>query len=287
MRMVLNIHNEFPANAELLKAKQPVAIEQSIPEDFPALDHFKPALDYQGQVAKSCIHCHQIRDAARLQYRNAGKPLPLKLLYPFPSPRVLGLDLDKQTCATISQIEADSPVATAGLQVGDIVETIDGNPVASEADIRWMLHNLNAAQETIALGISREGTRKVLQVVLPKNWRSRTDLSWRPTTWDMRRMATGGMTLVPLNPTERKQAGIADGKMALRADHVGQYGHHARAKKAGFRKNDIIVSFDGHDDLHNENSLIEHAVQQMKPGDTVKISYLRGNQKRSAEFKLQ
>ena len=157
----------------------------------------------------------------------------------------------------------------------------------TEADCRWILHNLESKTKSISLEIDRTGRSEVLEVRLPENWRSLADLSWRSTTWDMRRMATGGMGLVPLTGPERKQAGIEDGKMALRANHVGQYGHHARAKKAGLRKNDIVVSFDSRDDLHNENSVIEHALQSKKPGDVVEIIYIRNDQNRTTQIKLQ
>lgn len=57
--------------------------------------------------------------------------------------------------------------------------------------------------------------------------------------------------------------------MALRANHVRNYGHHARARKAGLRPQDVIVSFDGQDTLMTEGVLIEYAVNRKNPGDTV------------------
>ena len=47
-------------------------------------------LDYDGNVAKSCMHCHQIREAERQVYRSAGEPIPDEVLYPYPDPGCSG-----------------------------------------------------------------------------------------------------------------------------------------------------------------------------------------------------
>ena len=287
MRAVLGIHRDYPENKVLLDSKQPKKHLQSIPEDFESLDHFKPRLDYDGQVAKSCIHCHQVRDAARSELRNAGKTLPEKLLFPFPSLRLFGATLDTKSRTTVARVESNSALARLKLNAGDEIETINEQVVHSEADIQWLLHNLPDGTKSIALGINRQNDHRVVHLDLPEGWRSGTDLSWRPTTWDLRRMATGGMTLIPLSDAQRRKAGIDEANMALRADHVGQYGHHARARKAGIRKNDVIVSFDGRQDLQTEGTLIEHAIQNRKPGDEIEIQYLRNGNLKTTTIKLQ
>lgn len=287
MRAVLEIHGKHPDNAAALAGKQPVAADREKPEEYAALDHFKPKLDYGGQVSRSCIHCHQVRDAARLEFRVANKPIPLKLLYPYPSPRTLGLHFDPKTASTLSTIEDGSPGSQAGLRAGDAVRTFNKLSIDSEADFRWMLHNLAPEAPFFTLEIMRGAEAMTVEVALPTEWRKAMDLSWRPTSWDLRRMATGGMTLKPLADAQRKQAEVADGKMALRADHVGQYGHHARAKRAGLRKGDVIVGFDGRDDLPTENAVLEYAVRNKKPGDTVEIVYLRNGRRRTTRIDLQ
>ena len=287
MRAVLRLHEQYPNNAETLAAKQPLETARSVPEEYPSLDHFKSELDYSGNVAKSCIHCHQVRDAARLEFRMNEKPLPEKLLYPFPSAKVLGLKFDPQSRSSIAQVDLDTAAARAGFQSGDSIQSVDGNSIASEADFGWLLHNTESGARTLRVAIKRAGNDREIALKLPENWRQGTDLSWRPTSWDMRRMATGGMTLVPLNKRQRANSKIADGKMALRADHVGMYGNHARAKKAGLRKGDIIVSFDGRDDLMTENSLIEYAIQEKISGDQVEIRFQRNGKEASARIVLQ
>ena len=49
----------------------PVTVKR--PEEYASLaGKYKPALDYEGKVAASCLHCHQVREAERLSYRAAN-----------------------------------------------------------------------------------------------------------------------------------------------------------------------------------------------------------------------
>jgi S1-C subfamily serine protease len=72
--------------------------------------------------------------------------------------------------------------------------------------------------------------------------------------------------------------------MALLVQHVGQYGPHAAAKKAGFKKGDILLSFDGRTDLMDETAILAYAAQHTKPGQRVSVKFLRNG--REMELKL-
>ena len=66
--------------------------------------------------------------------------------------------------------------------------------------------------------------------------------------------------------------------MALLVKHVGEYGKHAAAKKAGFQKDDIIVELDGQSGRAGEGEVIGQLLRKHQPGDTVKAIVLRGTQ---------
>jgi S1-C subfamily serine protease len=55
---------------------------------------------------------------------------------------------------------------------------------------------------------------------------------------------------------------------------VGQYEPHANAKKAGVQQGDIVVSFDGREDLADETDLIAHALEK-RPDDRVPLVLVR------------
>src|SRR2546428_4233561 len=72
----LELHKAYPKNKSILAAKQALPVAKKRPEEYPSLaGKYKPTLDYEGKVAASCMHCHQVREAERLSYRAASKPI--------------------------------------------------------------------------------------------------------------------------------------------------------------------------------------------------------------------
>ena len=57
------------------------------------------------------------------------------------------------------------------------------------------------------------------------------------------------------------------------------YDKHAAAHRAGIRKDDVLIEFDGLTDRRSESQLIAHGVQNRKPGDKVAIAVLRGGKR--------
>lgn len=286
MTQVLDLHRNWPGNRDLLVAKQPRPVARRYPEEYPALQQFRPELDHAGETARTCIHCHQVRDAARIEWRGRGQPWPLKLLFPWPAADRMGLILDVDSAATIREVVPGSPAARAGVLPGDQLETINGSDISSPADVSWILHHL-ADDDSLQLGLDRRGVRVMAEIGLPPDWRQQTDISWRPTSWDLRRMATGGMVLHAATVAEREGLGIDQHAMALRVGHVGQYGDHGRANRAGLRTGDWVVGVDDRDDLPTESALVEYAIQEKRPGETLTIHYLRGGHRRTTSIELQ
>jgi hypothetical protein len=65
----LDLHANYPDNRDLLVGKRGGMPEFASPEQFPSLkDKFTDRLNFEGNVAKSCIHCHQIGEAQREYY---------------------------------------------------------------------------------------------------------------------------------------------------------------------------------------------------------------------------
>lgn len=270
----LELHRGYPADKAALAGKRGPAPDFPTPEAFPSLKgKYGPALAATGNIVPTCIHCHQIGDAARDFHRAAGQPMPERLLTPYPHPKSLGLVLDPKEKATVREVTAGSPAAAAGFRPGDSIRTLDGQPILSIADVQWVLHHAAPEGAALAVGLVRDGKPVDLTWKLAAGWRERDDPSWRVSAWGYRRMATGGLLLVP---AEDRPAGVAADGMALRVEHVGEYGPHAAAKAAGFRKNDVIVGFDGRADLRREADLFRHALTARKPGETVPVKVIRG-----------
>lgn len=287
MRRVLQLSAEFDENKTALAGKAPKSSPVGVPEDFPSLKgKYTDKLNYEGKVVQSCIHCHQIREAQRLVYRLDNKPLPDDVLYPWPGLSLLGLKMNPQTATTIEAVQPDSIAAMAKVQPGDRIVTMRGQPLVSVADAQWVLQTAGAS-DAIPVEVDRNGQIIKTTLELPDGWRKKADISWRATTWDLRRMAFGGMLLETLSEEDRAKVPVPAGKLALLVKHVGQYGDHARAKQAGLLKDDIVIGYDGRNDFQTETELLAHGLQQRHRDDPVQIEVLRNKKKMTFTVKLQ
>ncbi len=288
LRGALNLHQDYPNNKAALAAKTgpPPLFER--PELFPSLKgKYTSSLNYSGDVVKSCIHCHQIGDAVRDDYRDRSKPLPEEVLSPYPHPRSLGLILDPRFRATVKDIAPDSIAAAAGLMPGDKLQSLNGQPLLSMADVQWVLQTFPAKGGSLKLTLMRSGKNMNLTMVLPDFWRRLDDISWRASAWGLRRMATGGLLLETVSPAEKMSLRIPSDNMALRVKHVGQYGPHAAAKNAGFQTDDILVSYDSQTSLLTESDVLRHGMTVRKPGEIVPVEILRGRERHSLKLPMQ
>ncbi|MFO0958107.1 MAG: Trx7/PDZ domain-containing (seleno)protein [Isosphaeraceae bacterium] len=279
----LDLHANYPQNAKNLAGKRGGPPEVASPELFPSLrDKYGAKLDYDGNVVKSCIHCHQIGDAQRELYRGRGEAIPERVLFPYPHPKSIGLKLDPSEKARIKEVEPDSWAAKAGFRDGDDIESMNGQPLLSMADVQWVLHQTPAGGGDILAEVRRGGSEQTLTLRLPGGWRRQGDLSWRVSSWGLRRMVLGGMVLEKLPDGERPAVKVEG--TPLRVKSVGKFGAHAAAHNAGIQPGDILVSYDGKDSFPNEGNLLAYAVNAYKPGDRVTIRVLR--EEKALEFTL-
>jgi hypothetical protein len=134
--------------------------------------------------------------------------------------------------------------------------------------------------------IDRDGQVKQIAMPLSAGWR-RGNISWRATTWDLRRMGLGGLFLEPLSNAERVEARLPAASLALRVRWAGEFGAHATAKRAGVERDDIVVGFDDLTGNLSESDLLAYALQRKRPGETVSLTLLRKGKTRRATFALQ
>ncbi len=286
LRGALELHAGYPKNADALAGKKGKAPEFARPELFPTLkDKYTSKLDYEGNVVRSCIHCHQIGDARREYYRSRKQAIPETLLFPFPHPKSIGLILDPKERAKVLEVTANSLAQTAGVKAGDEIVSMGRQPLLSIADVQWVLENVPADGGRVEIQVRRGGDTTGLSLELPKGWRRAGDITWRSSSWGLRRMATGGILFEDLTAEDRSKLKI-DG-FALRAKHVGEYGAHAAAKNAGVRKGDIITSWDGSRTFRTESDLLAHGVTARKPGDKIAVELLRDGKTLKLQLPMQ
>jgi hypothetical protein len=286
LRESLKLHEAYPANREALAGKTGDPLEFASPEKYPALADRPDHLDYSGQVAESCIHCHQIGEARRDYYWQKGQSIPEEVLHPYPHPKSIGLVLDARFPARVKSVVEGSAAAKAGFQVGDDLLSVQSQPLVSMADVQWALHQIPAEGAEVKVETKRAEQTQTLTLSLPDGWRRWDDPAWRVSSWMMRRIAGGGMRLLPLDESEREKLNLRS-PMALRVANVGKYGLHGTARKAGVRVDDILIEYDGKSDLLREADVFDHVNEQHRPGDRVTMKFLRDGHPRTVEIPIQ
>jgi hypothetical protein len=273
----LELHDAWPRDREALRGKRGPAPAFPSPEKYPSLaGRYGPTPDREGDVVRSCIHCHMIGEAERAHRRGADGKIPEDVLFPFPHPRAVGLVLDPAQRARVARVEPGSPAEAAGLREGDVLRVLDGQPMLSIADVQWVLHRTPPGGGTVRARVVRGDSVLDADVRLPAGWRREDDLSWRASTWDLRRMALGGMKVGAAGEAERAAAGLPADARVLRVEHVGRYAPHDRALRAGVRTGDLVLSVDGRSDFARETDLLRYALDDVAPGAAIAVKVRRG-----------
>lgn len=286
LERVLKLHQEYPRNKSALLAKTGPKPRQRIPEDFPSLRSYKANLDYRGDVVKSCIHCHQVLDAKRDLQRTERKPVPEKDLFPYPLPDLIGLALDPMAAARVNRVLPASPAAKAGFEAGDDILKLDGQPIISIADVQWVLHHAESPAALKAT-VRRDGRLFSLTVSVPAGWRQQSNILWRATTWEMNRLVGGSLKWANLSAAERRKLGLASGSTAIRVDYVGWWGPYQAGKRTGFKKGDVMISFDNQRTLKDVNEFYAYAMNKTVKGRPVAVEILRNGRKMSLQLPMQ
>jgi hypothetical protein len=287
MQAALALHRKYPANKSALAGKQGVALPFKDPLEIPQLaGKYKRDLDWQGKVVQSCVHCHQVGDAIRSYYRAETKHVPMEWIYPWPAPETIGISLATEDIARVQDVAPGSVAAKAGIKAGDEFTRLNGQPLTSIADVSWILHRSPEAGDLDAI-IFREGKEQRVKVDLPSGWRMKSDISRRVGTWEMRAMALGGLFVEDLPDEKRTERNLSKDSMALFVKHAGEYGVHAAAKNAGFRKDDILISVDGITRKTSESELIGYLLQKHIPGDKAPAVVLRGAERINLTLPIQ
>ncbi len=287
LEAALVVHAGYPANKAVLAGKQGGPVPYKTPVEFPTLsEKYASKLDWDGKVVQSCVHCHMVGDAFRAHYRSQGKPVPLEWIYPQPSIEVLGITLATDAVAKVEAVEAGTPGASAGFQPGDEIVELNQQPMISIADVSWVLHRAPPSG-MLSAKVKRSSELTELRLTLPPAWRNKSDISKRVGTWPMRAMAFGGMKMDDLDDASRERFGLAKDQMALKVFYVGQYGPHAAAKKAGFRKDDIFIEVGDLKARMSESALIGQLLLSHLPGETIRSVVLRDGQRMNLELPQQ
>jgi hypothetical protein len=198
-----------------------------VPEKYGAAKRLK---------ANACIHCHQVNNF-RQDLLWSQKKWTKAEMWQFPPAKSLGMQLDLAQGDRLKSVVADGASDKVGLKTGDVLTTLGGLRISSEADVQYAL-NRAPVTGTVAVAWTRNGRAMTGRIPLAKGWR-RSDISWRASMWTM----PPAMGIYGKNLTTEEKANL-DLKPKRLAFRQGNYVPQ-KTRRAGILARDIIVGVGG------------------------------------------
>ena len=162
----------------------------------------------------------------------------------------------------VAEIALDSPAATAGVQVGDVLQKIDDQPLASPSQFRdWILSQ--SPGKSVKLSLLRQNQPLELSAQLTATSRPLTTVAGRPR---------------PILGVQLEDAKEAAGAL-IREIIAG-----SPAEKIGLKAGDIIARVDGNET--KDSTGFREKMSGKSPGDKVKVVVKREAEEKEYEVQL-
>ena len=141
--------------------------------------------------------------------------------------------LDKPEGALVASVTKDSPADKAGLQAGDVIRQVDGQPIVASGDLPAWVGQAQPGQKA-RLSVWRQGKPLELTATLG-------DASDKGKAVAKADEATGkgqlGLSLRPLDADERREVGVSAGLVVEQA--------RGPAAAAGVQAGDVLLAING------------------------------------------
>jgi len=134
--------------------------------------------------------------------------------------------------ALVSDVTPDSPAARAGIERGDVLVRLEGQPVTDANVLRNRIASTRPGS-TVSVGLVRDGQEKTVRVELGELKTARTAGGGAPEREESGRL---GLAVQPLRPEDAKELGISS-KTGLLVSEVDPDGP---AAEAGLQPGDVI-----------------------------------------------
>ena len=141
--------------------------------------------------------------------------------------------LDKPEGALVSTVEKGSPADKAGLQSGDVIRQVNGQPIVSSGDLPAVI-GLAVPGDSVKLGIWRQGAAKEITARLANADNKSAQVASKKDAPGQGKL---GLALRPLQPDEQQEAGIDSGLLVQQAS--------GPAALAGVQAGDVLLSING------------------------------------------
>ncbi|GHF63172.1 trypsin-like peptidase domain-containing protein [Seohaeicola zhoushanensis] len=172
----------------------------------------------------------------------------------------------------ISDLHAQSPFKQAGVQVGDVITHVDGEPVNSPSEMLFRMSIAGIGNSTL-IRLSRDGESREVSVVMEP----------APDEPPAEETTLGEQTAVPgLRVARANPAVIARLPGGLNIEGVVVTDPGPLGARAGFRLGDVLVEINGRA-IETSNDAVRALTD---PGRRLRVEILRGGQRVSLQFRL-
>jgi serine protease Do len=142
--------------------------------------------------------------------------------------------LDRPEGALVASVEKDSPAQKAGLQPGDVIRRVNGQPIVASGDLPAIVVQSMPGQR-LQMEVWRQGRKVDVTAQLASATEKVAKTDSKPET-----AASGGklgLSLRPLQESEKRQAGVSDGLLVESASGA--------AARAGVEPGDVVLAVNG------------------------------------------
>ena len=208
------------------------------------------------------------------------------------SERLGALKLKEEKGVEVTMVDQDAPAGKAGIREHDVILTMNGMTIESEAQLRRMIHETPPGR-IVSLGLSRDGQPLMVKVQLgdkhkefPGNIHVHVPEIHVPDI-DIPSMnmvvvtssARSGLMVENITPQLGEFFGVKNGTGVL----VRSVEKGSRAEKAGFRAGDVIVKVN--DQPVHDTSDFTHGVRS-RNADSVSVLVMRDRKEQTLTLSL-
>jgi len=134
--------------------------------------------------------------------------------------------------ALVAKVEPGSAADKAGLKSGDVIQSVNGQPIVSSGDLTAQIM-MKKSGDKVDLGVWRQGHATEVTAQLAADAKDKTQAS----AASPQEHGKLGLALRPLEPQERKDSGLDGGLVVEQAS--------GPAERAGVQPGDVVLSING------------------------------------------
>ena len=186
--------------------------------------------------------------------------------------------------ATVLEVTKGSPAEKAGIKKGDIITKVNDSKIESPESLFETIHGFKPGDK-VKVFYTRDGKEQNVMATLdkadqlmPKHYNYNYNFKMPPMP-DM-----DGMHMGPWGPRAPKLGIKAQDTEDGKGVNILEVEDSSSAAKAGLKKGDIILQFDGAE-INSTNELIDQ-LQEARQKSTVKVKILRSGVTQDIEIKI-